>query len=613
MRKNKIFVRLLIISAITLFLVIPVSANITYSSENNENYQISPLGDPPSSFDLRDVNGENYVTGIRDQGSYGTCWTHGFCASLEGNLLMTGNWEAVGETGEPDLSEAHLDWWNGFNKYNNDDDPGGGGLDVHYGGDYMVSSAYIVRGEGAVREIDAPYDEITSPPDRDNSSYHHYYPMDIEWFDAGLDLSNIDTIKNIIMEYGVMGTAFCYSGSYIVDYGDYYAHYQPPGTTDDPNHAVAIIGWDDDKVTPAPLDGAWLCKNSWGDWWGPEGGYFWISYYDKWCGHHPEMGAVSYQGVEFEPYEYFYYHDYHGWRDTLTDVSEAFNAFTATGDEELVAVSFYIADDDVNYTVKIYDEFTGGELQDELSSKTGTIDYKGFHTIELDTVVNLESGDDFYIYIQLSDGGHPIDRTSEIPVLLGASRSRVVVKSAASPGESYYKKGSTWIDLCDHEFSDPSWDRSANFCIKGLTGERIAAVPDLSVEGELTWEKVKPNMEARGSFTVENIGEEYSELDWTITEWPDWGDWTFTPKGGIDLLPVDGKITVEVSVMVPEDENKEFTGDVKVVNTNNESDFEIIEVYLKTPRDRGIYFNFLIKLLDRFPILQQILSVLSLI
>ena len=524
MKEKKHFLMLIIIALVCIVFTFPTTISVSNQTYNMSTKNIVSLEDPPVQFDLRNVNGENYVTGVRDQGSYGTCWTHGVMASMEGNLLMTGNWVLAGETGEPDLSEAHLDWWNGFNTYNNDDDPGGGGIDPHWGGDYMVSSAYITRGEGVVREIDAPYYELTTPCPRNDPDYHHYYAHDIEWYVAGEDLSNINTIKYRLMEKGVIGTAFYYSGSYMHNYGSYYAHYQPSSSTYDQNHAVAICGWNDNKVTTASLPGAWLCKNSWGEWWGPEGGFFWISYYDKCCGQHPEMGAVSFQDVEYEPFWTIYYHDYHGWRDTIPDISEAFNAFTVTENEPLLAVSFFTAVDDVDYTVKIYDRFEDGQLLDELSTKSGNIQYHGYHTINLDNIVNLSTGDNFYVYVQLSSGGQPIDRTSDVPVLLGSS-SRVIVNSDANPGESYYKSGSSWLDLYDYSFTNPSWDESANFCIKAMTGEYIPLIPDLNCHGELKWTDVKTETEVNGSFTVENIGEAGSRLDWEISEYPDWGIW----------------------------------------------------------------------------------------
>ena len=418
--------------------------------------------DLPTTYDLRDVDGVNYVTAVKSQQG-GTCWTHGSMASMEGNLMMSGNWETNGETGEPDLAEYHLDWWNGYNQYYNQDldDPynNGEGLEVHMGGDYRVTTAYMSRLEGAVRDIDGQ--SYNNPPDHYSEDFHLYYAKNVEWYNANDDLSNIDLIKEKVMEHGVMAICMCYSNSFMSGYN----HYQPASDDTEPNHSISIIGWDDSHATQAPNDGAWLVKNSWGSGWGYDG-YFWIAYEDKQACKNPEMGAISFIDVDILEYDTAYYHDYHGWRDTLVTASEAFNAFSAKVNEDIVAVSFFTAENDVNYMVKIYGDFTAGELSDERVVQSGNFEFSGFHTVDLDQIVSFYEGEQFYVYVAFDDGGHPYDRTSDVPVLLGGS-SRVIVPSVAAESQSFYLEDEQWVDF--YNYDDPSgFQNTGNFCIKAI-------------------------------------------------------------------------------------------------------------------------------------------------
>jgi hypothetical protein len=446
----------------------------------------------PEKFDLRSVEG---VTPIKQQQG-GTCWTHGTMASIESHLLVSGKWKELKLPGIPMLSEYHLDWWNGFNKKYNEDVPDGDGktgLTPHQGGDYRVAAAYIGRGDGVViipgDDANPPdpkkwYKEENKPP-RSDPSFKRLYVRDIEWFTIGDNLEGIDLIKQRIMKYGAMGT--CYSVGKFTS--KEFIHYQPAADGKDPNHSVAIVGWDDTKISAeddkkAPKAGAWLIKNSWGT--NPKRtieGYAWISYYDKHCGRHPEMGAVSFRNVEPMPYTHIYYHDAHGWRDTLPQISKAFNAFTATGRETVKAVSFYTSQHQVDYTLKIFSKFEGGKLSGELVSQKGSIEFCGFHTIDLRAPVALKENDKFFVYVELSAGGQAIDRTSNIPVLLDGqpqqkgNKAKPIVLSKANPGESWYLDGTQWKDLYEYKFNNPDWatfDRTANFCMKALC---VSAAP----------------------------------------------------------------------------------------------------------------------------------------
>jgi hypothetical protein len=131
----------------------------------------------------------------------------------------------------------------------------------------------------------------------------------------------------------------------------------------------------------------------------------------------------------------------------------------------------------------------------------------------------------------------------------------------------------------------------------------ILVTPDLKCEGSLQWTDVKPDSTVTGNFKIYNDGDPGSKLDWNIdmTSLPSWGtDWSFTPPNGNNLTPEDGKLTVEVSVIAPNQENMEFSGEIKVVNKENTSDACPVSVKLVTPLHQNTHSSNSLQIWKRF-------------
>ncbi len=110
--------------------------------------------------------------------------------------------------------------------------------------------------------------------------------------------------------------------------------------------------------------------------------------------------------------------------------------------------------------------------------------------------------------------------------------------------------------------------------------------PDLDCDGTLSWEDITPGATIQGSFTVSNVGTPGSLLNWEVLSAPDWGVWTFTPSAGT-ALPTGETVTVQVKVVVPDEQNTQYQGNVLVINSDKTADQCEIPVMLATPYQWG--------------------------
>ena len=89
---------------------------------------------------------------------------------------------------------------------------------------------------------------------------------------------------------------------------------------------------------------------------------------------------------------------------------------------------------------------------------SGTFDYQGYHTISFDTPATVGPGDDFYVYLKLTNGG-------TYPQGFDYYSAGYTSACVAAPGESYYSfDGANWTDL-------NTYDTTANFSLKVFTTE----------------------------------------------------------------------------------------------------------------------------------------------
>jgi hypothetical protein len=97
----------------------------------------------------------------------------------------------------------------------------------------------------------------------------------------------------------------------------------------------------------------------------------------------------------------------------------------------------------------------------------------------------------------------------------------------------------------------------------------VPGTPNLECSGSLSWTNIKPGATVSGSFQVQNLGDNNSFLNWIVNKSSiSWGTWSYTPASGENLTPEEGKITIQVSVVAPNEPKSEFEGYVRVENIN---------------------------------------------
>ena len=256
------------------------------------------------------------------------------------------------------------------------------------------------------------------------------------------------------------------------------------------NHAITIVGWDDDFskdnfITKPEIDGAWIVRDAQSEAFGDKG-YFYVSFQSV------SMGENPYVFTEVtEPQYGIYQHDelaFTGYREGInfaTDEKDVlFNRYKAVSDSKIDKVGFYTTKKNAEYEVYFIPDFAelkekseeiGGDeaeafytMIQDYKVLSGTAETAGYHTLDIPAEVDakIKKGTDFAVGIwtknsDKEDPKHKYDMVIEEKNVMGQGKNAKVGKE-----ETYiYDKDFGLMDLNQYSTaSGPAYP--VNACVK---------------------------------------------------------------------------------------------------------------------------------------------------
>ena len=328
----------------------------------------------PTRYDLRD---QGTVTSVKNQSTCGCCWAFATMGSVESRWLELG-------LGTYDLSEQNLKNGHGFEK------------DACSGGNSWMSTAYFTRGDGPVLETNDPY----------NPNDNTYVPglIPVAYVSDARFLPKDDNIlKQTIHDSGAVFTDMFWDEAYY-NASNFTYYYNGPDTT--VNHAVLLVGWDDNKSTAAGK-GAWIIKNSWGTSFG-ENGFFYIAYNDTEVNTDPAFWPNR---TIYNTATIIHYYDKLGMIGAVgysIDTGYGLVKCVAATKQNITKLGTWVFGNNTTVSFTVYDNFN--ETTTTLSNVLGSIgnqlcNYSGYYTFDLPSPIAINNGNDFYVKVKYTCPG----------------------------------------------------------------------------------------------------------------------------------------------------------------------------------------------------------------